>query len=218
MKNKEQVQIPHRNIVLENWAKSLMFSFLVYVLVYIYFTLLPDHATGTRLISQTTADAGMLLICISFMFSGISYFWDFGDKFLVLRKYIGLIGFYLICIHFYYTFRFALTNPQRALGDTSRVISAFLGFFSLIIFLQMAIISPVKVTQIMGAKPVRILLRVGYLAVLLGFIHYAMKEYDAWLEWIKTFDPALPPFSLILSLIVLYTFWLRFRLYLKVKG
>lgn len=200
---------------LKYWIKASLIGIGTYILVTIYYRFSGDTTSGSRLVSQITADVGIILVCFSFLLSGISFFWDFLDKQLILRKYLGIIGFYFVLIHFFIALNFALGNPTIALSSAPKVISFFCATVSFAIFLQMLVISPINVTKAMGPKAVRILFRLGYLGLALGTIHYILREVPTWFDWLLDFEFVLPPFSFPLTFIVGYTFWLRYKLYVE---
>jgi len=52
-------------------------ALIIFGVSYLYYQFSKEGATGSRLVSELTADTGTLLIIISFLFSPILYFFNF---------------------------------------------------------------------------------------------------------------------------------------------
>ena len=202
------------NPIIKLWINAILFGFFVLLLCSLY-QFVRAGEFNLRIFNQSIADAGMIVIGVSFALSGLTYFWDFLDSKLKYRKYIGLVGFYLILMHGLISL-FGLSDnfPFPEYYLLSHNITAFLlALGSLLYLIFMAIISNSSVAQKLGGILWRKLLRVGYLAYLLGFLHYASKKYVGWQYWLTSEGKLLPPLSLIVTLFVIWVFALRLALW-----
>lgn len=193
------------------WVWSLVFSAIVWGLVYLYIWQWFGEPTS-RVLNDTFADAGFLLIGFSFALSGICYFWDFLDTKIIYRKYLGLIGFFSIIVHAYLSI-FNVPFPFSSYFSTARTTTAFsAAAIALLIFFGMALISNRYAVTQLGGKRWRMALRVGYVAYLLALVHFVMRKWDAWGEWMTEKDPSFPPFGMIVLAVGVVVVLLRFAL------
>lgn len=200
------------------WVKSIIFSAVIYALCYGYYLLTKEGATGTRLWSQTLADSGMVVIGVSFLMSGLTYFWDFVDTKIIYRKHIGLVGFYMTAVHVYIALRHAFLNPARSFGEGWDVLGFFLGCLSLAIFLEMTIVSNQYSVRELGNKAWRIILRTGYVAYLFAVVHTIFKKYDVWQNWLDGKMSSFPPLSLVIVVFSLVVFGMRIALWIALRN
>lgn len=199
------------------WIKTILFAAFIYVLCFGYYKLAKFPITGNRLISETMANAGMIMIGISFMMSGLTYFWNFIDTKIIYRKYIGLLGFYMTAVHIYIALKFSFENPARSFSEGWDVIAFLLGCLALAIFLEMAIVSNQYSVRELGNKAWRIILRTGYIAYLFAVVHIIIKKFDLWKEWFDDKMTSLPPLSLIIGIFSLIVFGMRIALWIALR-
>lgn len=202
---------------IQSWLKAIIFCELSLIVVYFYYKLTGEAVGGTRDISRITADAGTLLIVLSFAMSGFSYFFNFLDKYLVYRKYIGLIGFYLTLVHVYYALVFALAHPDIALSTGSRVWSFIGAVFALTYFIQMTLVSNNWAIKILGGKAQRIILRFGYVALAATVIHFWIRKLPLWEDFMAGDFGSIPPLSLVVFVFAILAFLLRIAMEVMIR-
>ncbi len=200
------------------WFHTLILAAVIYALSYGYYTLTGEAATGNRLFSQTFSNAGMIMIGLSFMMSGLTYFWNFVDKKIIYRKYIGLVGFYMTLVHIYFALKFAYDMPTRAFSNGGDVIAFLLGCLALAIFLEMALISNQYSVRELGNKAWRMILRTGYIAYLFAVVHLIIQKMEVWEKWMNGEMTKFPPLSLIIVAFSLVVFGMRIALWVALRN
>ena len=91
------------------WRQTLRLTFYLYVVLLCVMYLTEGVITFVTL-SRATAAAAALLIGFSFALSGFCYYWDFLDSKIGLRKYLGLMGFWLALA---YSLLMLVIDPDR---------------------------------------------------------------------------------------------------------
>ena len=202
---------------LKLWFFSLLIALITFGISYFYYQFSKEGATGTRLVSQLTADAGTILIIISFLFSPLTFFFNFLDQKLAYRKYLGLVGFYLTLIHIYITIDFAMHNPSSSFRDFARIWSFLLGIIATSLFIQMTILSNDSFVRTFGSKAQRIYLRLaGYSALIIVVIHFWLRKSDGWQKWLNgSGSGPVPPLSFVVLIFAVVVVLLRLLLWLK---
>ncbi len=209
--------LPTRTFLL--WRNAILFSILLVIVCFFYIVTFDHHPTPSLLstLNQSLANAGMILIGLSFLFSSICYFWNFFDKKIIYRKYIGLMGFWLIVLHGILT----LALPQFPLAAfflPENIVAFLAAVDAFLILLMMAFISHRSVIKKIGGRRWRILLRTGYIAYAFGIIHLALKKYPLWVLWVGNFpEHLLPPLSLLVTFFAFLVFLLRIALFISLK-
>lgn len=211
------------------WINTAVFALFVFMLVSVYHF----FESGTYdlfVINTLLAVTGMLLIGLSFMLSGLTYFWDFVDTKLIYRKYLGLTGFYIIVVHAafsleQYLFIYNAPKPNFELGFLwaigpfliSNVFAFASGLIALAIFTMMALISTRYALMELGGIRWRQLLRLGYAAYLIIVVHFGLKRFETWSAWLQGKNGLLPPISLLLLIFVGVVLVLRLALLLSLE-
>lgn len=180
--------------VMKLWGSALLVGALSTLFFMVYSTMI-EGWSGVETFNRATANAAMILIGISFIISGISYFWDFADYYTIYRKYWGLVGFWLASLHGFVS----LAQHEFDLGYfllPQNIVAFLSALASMLILVMMAVISNVSIIKKLGGKRWRALLRVGYFAYIFAIIHIAIK---AWPQWESAFisGNALPPASML---------------------
>lgn len=200
------------------WLNTAVFSIFIFLLGSLY--LFARRGSYDLYISnKVLAVTAMILIGFSFALSGLCFFWDFADTKIIYRKYLGLSGFAFALVHitvslFFLPDRFPF--PEHYL-EKSNLWSFSFGVSALIIFAMMAAISNRYALHELGGKLWRALLRIGYIAYAFTIIHFGILKYQGWLKWFKTFEPALPPLSLLAVVFSAAVIVLRLALWLAVR-
>ncbi|MBI4137184.1 hypothetical protein HY469_03925 [Candidatus Roizmanbacteria bacterium] len=168
-------------------------------------------------VATACAFSGITLINLSFILSGLSYFWRIGIKKLGHRKQYGVVGFIFTLFH-------AVLSLQLYAGG---IFSLYLyklapiiylsPLIALLIFTFMVAISNWGMPARIGVILWRKLLRLGYIGIILFTLHLTLLRYKTWIHWFETFDPILPPQSLFLFLFSVFTVGLRIVLFFALR-
>lgn len=196
------------------WLHSSIYGLVVCIICLLYIGLTRGQLT-MRVLNLATANAAFLLIGISFILSSVCYFWNFADRYFVYRKHIGLVGFLYAVIHTVLSIissqRF---GPFPAYFLREDNIAPFVSaVIALVILTFMAAISNRYAINEMGGKNWRLALRTGYIAYFFSIVHFALKSYDDWLEWLMG-GTSFPPLSLIVVLFGILVLGLRIALWI----
>lgn len=212
------------------WVNTLLLSFVLVALVAGY-QVLKGNSFNVYQLNIVFALVGMYLIGLSFAMSGLTYFWDFVDTKVVYRKYLGLVGFYYILSHALFSFLNYFFIPTAPLPnfdfDFAWIVGglrientwAFLaGIISLALFAFMAMISnKYSMVELGGVRWRNALRYMGYAAYAIIVIHFGLKRFAGWSNWLQS-PNGLPPQSLILLAFVAFVFILRLALFIAVSG
>lgn len=194
------------------WLSSLALALVVLGLLSGY-SLLAGLKYSDFLLNKLLALDAMIMIGLSFAFSGLGYFFDLLDKYVSYRKYIGLVGFYLVVVHMIFSLVvLSDTFPLKLYYLNPKFINYFImGLASFLVLLMMAGISNSRAVQELGGKNWRRLLRLGYLAYIFALVHYIGKNLALWEYWLVNLDGP-PPLNLLITIFALFVLWLRIGL------
>lgn len=205
--------IEHHHVSFRLFIYTFGFSLYLFVFTALYNFIYLENM-NYRMWNRSFADAGTILICLSFALSGICYFWNFLDSKIKYRRELGLQGFYMVMTHSILSFFFSSrTKWYEYFGEDQRTAFLF-ALGSLALFTAMALISNKLAIQKLGGKTWRFILRTGYVAVIFGLIHAVLKAYDDWIEYIDM-PRGLPPFSIYVGLAGAATLLLRLYLHIS---
>lgn len=205
------------------WLNSVSFGGLVFLFVCYYYYFEGDNFS-LWFINKATASTSIILMGLSFALSGLGYYWDFLDKKVQYRKYLGLVGYFFVAWHGIYSlYVFISSDPDlKSLGLLNKLItfgagvpsnlSLLMGIASIIIFTLMTVISNNYATKKIGGVLWRKLLRVGYLGLVLALIHFAIRNVDVWIDWVKSGANSLPQLSGLLAIYIIAIIILRIAL------
>ncbi len=146
------------------------------------------------------------MIVLSYSFSAIHHFSKGFRTGIALRRPFGITGYVLALIHVC----LVLTLPDPAspaavkfpfpaffLDNWESIAIALvaLGYFS---FACVISINPTRYCATPAAAIAwRKRLRYGYLATIAAIFHAGLLKYEGWLNWLASYEPLLPPLSLI---------------------
>ena len=188
-----------------SWLLTLGISSIF--LVYVYFL---DGSLSTLLSwSKVTAGTSAVVLGIAFSLGSIGYYFDFLDKQVLYRKYLGLVGFWLAL---FYSIMLLFVNPNRYFfGFFDNLFSAdfIFGLSAMTILTMMALISNVPMMKWLGPERWRSLLSLGYVAYALLVIRAVFIEWDMWVHWWQTPESGLAPARLVISLFAVLVLLLR---------
>ncbi|KKR72667.1 MAG: hypothetical protein UU81_C0010G0012 [Microgenomates group bacterium GW2011_GWC1_41_8] len=198
------------------WIEAIWFG-LALVLFSILYQYLQTRTVTIFTFEFACSFAGIILINLSFILSGLSYFWRIGIRKLGHRKQYGVVGFVLVLIH-------AVLSLQLYAGGILSLslyriapLTYISPLIALVIFTMMVGVSNWDMPARLGAILWRKLLRVGYIAIVLFMIHVTLLRYTTWINWFETLDPLLPPQSLFLFLFSVTTLGLRIALFFALR-
>lgn len=196
------------------WFNVLFYSFIIFVIFALYYFAVRG-SLNIWSINRVFGDVSMILIGLSFALSGICYFWDFADAFIIYRKELGVVGLGYALIHTV----IALTNMHNIFPLTTfffgkeNVIPFGSALIALIMYIGMVIISNRYLIRKIGGQTWRRLLRVGYIAYILSIIHFGILGYSDWLEWLVGKGSVMPPFGLLIFIFGIFVIGLRIVLF-----
>lgn len=196
---------------LRRYVLVLLFSVIVFALCYGYLAYLKIPG----LLNKSIADTSVILIGSSMLLSSICYFWDFLDSKIVYRKHLGLVGFAFALVHLGLSFSAFQRLLQLETWQQGAYGPALAGTLALLIFTVMAIISNMYAATKLGGKTWRVILRTGYLALALVFVHVVLLKSARWLTWYQEGIKTLPSVSLIVSVFIVIVIIMRVVLWLS---
>lgn len=141
--------------------------------------------------NKAIAGAGMVMLALTFLIGPITRYFDRFDKWLGLRKELGIVGAFLITAHGIVSY-FAL--PKKF---SSEYISFFsfefgAGLLGVLLLVFLFIISFRKMIEFLGAGRWWFLQRWGIrLTLLLAAIHVYDMKWAGWMKWL-TKKPGMP--------------------------
>ena len=182
---------------LTHWFQAISFAGFLYPLFLLYGFLYTGSVSIAVLSESVAGTAGVLIGC-SFILSVISYFFDFLDRKIILRKYLGLVGYWLAVA---YSASLSLRFPEKYLAFPEMLLETEvqLGLGAMLILTSMMLISNTKVMTFLGVKVWRRWLRLGYLAYALLIWRAVIVEGEIWNTWLQTLSTVPPP-RLLLSI------------------
>lgn len=198
------------------WWDIIIYSIMIMIVVGIYY-FVQRGSFSLYSANRVFADVSLLLIGLSFALSGICYYWNFADHFIIYRKQLGVVGFSYAVLHASISLFLPHAKPFLFYYFSSEnMLSSVFAIVALIMYLGMIIVSTKYVIQQIGGQTWRKLLRVGYIAYFLSILHFGLILYEPWILWLtgqaKTF---LPPFSLFVFLAGVAVLLLRIFLWIS---
>lgn len=194
------------------YLKTLFFSFLIFGLTYFYL----DSQDARNILNKTVADTSVILISSSMLLSSLCYFWNFVDTKIIYRKHLGLIGFAYLLIHIYLSLTSFLSLFKPTIWLHGTYWPLLTGFIALLIFTMMALISNKYSAIKLGGYGWRLLLRSGYIAVALTWIHVFLLKSSRIISWYAEGAKTTPPSSLFLLIFMSIVIIMRVLLWLSI--
>ena len=160
----------------------------------------------------------MLLIGLSFALSGICYFWNFADHYIIYRKQLGVVGFGYVFLHGILSL-FFLPEYQPVLFyylEKETILAFLFALIAMVIYAMMIIISTKTMIQKIGGHTWRMLLRVGYIAYAFSLVHMWLNNYTFWLRYLSGQGKSpLPSFGLLTFLAGIVVIILRIAVWIS---
>lgn len=198
------------------YAKTFLFG-LVILAVALAYLYVRRWSFDLFLVNRAAADTSTLLIGLSMVLSGISYFWNFADSKLSYRKQLGVIGFGFGLAHYILSVGF-LNERFKLDWLVNGKPAIYLAQIALVVFLIMAVFSFFELAFIRkwGENSWRKFLRFsGYAALGLIGYHLVVLKYASWIKWMKTPDSWVPPLGLIVAIFILFVFIIRLAMWIS---
>jgi len=200
------------------WKKATLFAAAMLGLCLVYGVLYHGRLTDW-VVQEAFAVAAVLVIAPSLALSGIAYFWNFGDRYIMYRKSLGLLGYYLGLTHVAISLSRNGSLPDLLRLENAHDLSILAGYVAVILFALMPAVSNVYAVRRFGAKFSRVGLRyLGYTAYVLVLLHAAVLLKGRWFAWLEAFEPVFPPPTLIAFVLGMLVLLLRVALFLAQLG
>lgn len=199
------------------WRKTLLFSAIIFALGSLYL-FLRRGSYDLYIINKIIAFTALVLIGLSLTLSAVCYFWDFADKQIIYRKYLGITGFVFALAHTLVSLFFLPEHFTLPTDFLERWQPFLTGLLALVILAFMAVISNNWAIKKLGGGNWRKLMRIaGYTALILTIIHLTLHKYQGWLRWLTKRNTILPPLSLLAIVFAVSVLLLRLALWLSRK-
>lgn len=195
------------------YLRVSLFSLVIFGLFYWYTSYLGIPGG----LNKSVADTSIFIMGLSMMLSGLTYFFNVFDSYMRYRKHLGLVGFAFAIVHVVLSFSALQNLFQAETWQKGAMWPAFTGLLALIIFTVMALVSNSKMARLLGAKWWRFILRTGYLAVILVWMHVVLLKSARWMSWYEGGMKTLPSLSLLVSIFMLLVIVLRIILFFAVR-
>lgn len=192
------------------YLRTLACGLVIFTLMYVYTVWLKIPNP----LNKAVADTAIILIGLSMLLSSLCYFWDFVDTKIVYRKHLGLIGFAFGLVHIGLSFPAVQKLFQVEMWKQGAMWPMLTGALAAGIFALMAIVSNRYAAHVMGGKNWRNILRVGYLAVGLVFIHVYLLKWVYIARWIQGNIKTLPPTSVLVLVFMTIVLVMRSALWI----
>src|SRR3989338_6248054 len=212
------------------WMRAFLLALVAFLVAAGYLWLrrwgAPLYTVLYKISFAGLATAGTFLLAYSY---GIGPFARFFPRLFVselsMRKYYGLLGYFLIVVHVVWAL--ATFGPKRyprlfVEGEftTITIVSLILGVTAFALFSIVAFTSMQRIATNMSTDAWKTTQRVGYLGLLVALVHFTVLKYKGWLA-IATWPSlpvdyfsflsfvSLPPLSLLLFVFIVGVFLLR---------
>lgn len=194
--------------------RAAIFSIFILLIIFVY-NVMQMETMSLRVWNRSFANAGMILIGLSFALSGLCYFFNTFDTKILYRRDLGLNGFYFVALHGIYSLFFNRFITWNKYFESDRLLGFIPALISLLIFFTMALVSNKVAAKKLGADRWRTILRIGYVALILGAVHAGLWSYEEWIGWAGT--SPLPPISLVVTVFVCIVVFLRIALWIALS-
>lgn len=149
--------------------------------------------------------------------SGLAYFFNFVDRQVIYRKYIGVIGFFFAFWHMILSWSALLNLFKPEILGSTRMWPMLSGLIALTIFAVMALISNQLSTRLLGTTLWRGILRFGYAGLILVMAHVLLLKSARWLTWYNDGMTSPPALSLIVTVFAVIVILVRIALWFSLS-
>ncbi len=133
-------------------------------------------------LKKNAALTSLTLLSFAFLPGPLSKLNKRYKKFLSWRKPLGLAGFIFLVLHVIPNLNFLEED-----WSTQEFIGILLGIIGFIIFLGMALTSNKQSVKKLTYKTWKKIQRIGYIALLLGLLHFVLLEYEEGVFKVRPF-------------------------------
>lgn len=197
-----------------SYLKVIFVGLAIFGLLYAY----TSYAKTPNVLNKSLADASIILIALSMWMSSLSYFFNFADKKLIYRKYLGLVGFAFGILHITQVLP-AFTSLFTAQAWQHGIPWAFLtGLFAIILLTIMALVSNRFSMTKLGIQTWRTILRMGYLVLILIWLHILLLKSPRWITWINGGMKTLPSTSFLIAIFITVVVSMRITMWLRIRA
>ncbi len=159
--------------------RTIIFSLFVFVSSYFYIL----NLSARNPLNKSVADTSIILIGLSMLLTSLCYFWNFVDTKIIYRKHLGLVGFAYGIFHIILSYSSVLSLLKPETWQKGIYWPLFTGVIATIIFMIMALISNQYSARMLGGIVWRAILRVGYIAVVLIWLHVFLLKSARIITW-----------------------------------
>lgn len=199
---------------LKLYFQTSIFSAVIFGITYWYITWLGIP----NALNKSVADTGIILMGWSMLLSSVCYFWNFLDKMIIYRKYLGLVGFAFGVVHLILSWGAFLRLFSFANWQNGILWAPLAGTLAFIIFLMMTLISNKYMIGKLGGKLWKQLLRTGYVAVIFVAIHVIALRWGRWMSWAEEGFNSPPSMSLLVTVFTATVVLMRIALWIALKN
>jgi hypothetical protein len=201
------------------WRRTVLLAAAALVFGGLYFFVRQYFKDGVwnfdlYLLNKSLATTSLLLVSLSMLLTGRSYFRPGSNRALAYRKFYGLAGFWIGLVHGavshallpgYFPYpSWAVKNPA----------ASSLGLAALLLFGAMAAASNRRVKGRWGGEFWRKFLRyAGYAALVAATVHAGVLKWASWTKYFRTFESVLPSLSLPVVFVAAAALVLRIALW-----
>ncbi len=168
-------------------------------------------------LNKSVADTATILIGLSMLLSALCYFWNFFDSKIIYRKHLGLIGFAFAVVHLILSWSAMMDFIQVETWKENAVWAPLTGTVALLIFTIMSLISNRFSALKLGGNNWKLILRTGYFALVLVFLHVVLLKGARWVTWYEGGMKTSPSSSLLVSSFIVIVVLMRIGLWFSLK-
>lgn len=168
-------------------------------------------------LNKAVADTSIILIGLSMLLSSLCYFWNFVDTKIIYRKHLGLIGYAFGLVHIGLSFSMFLRLFSAEAWLENPIWPAITAFVATVIFTIMALVSNTFSAKMLGGKVWRAILRTGYVAIALIWLHVYLLKSARWLTWWADGMQRPPSLSLLVTIFMTLVILMRIALWWSLR-
>lgn len=195
------------------YLRTLLFGLFVFGACYLYTIYLKIPSP----LNKSAADTSIILIGFSMWLSSLSYFFNIFDTKITYRKQLGLIGFAFGIMHIALSFSLLKTLLSLSTWQHGALWAPLTGLGAALIFTLMTFISRRSAMIQIGILRWRMMLRSGYIAMLLVWLHIVILKSPRWITWFTGGMKTLPSLSLVDSGFILVVICMRILMWWRIK-
>ena len=195
------------------YLKTGIFGLLVFALSYSYMRWL--NIPGE--LNKSMADTAIILMGFSMLLSSVCYFWNFLDWVIIYRKYLGLIGFAFALVHVGLSWTPFMSLLNADTWQQGKMWPVLMGAMALGIFSMMALVSNSFIARKLGFVTWKRILRTGYGAIMLVWLHVVLLKSARWITWYQGGMKTPPSLSLLVTIFMTVVVIMRICLWWSLR-